>query len=382
MFRKYPGNFWLLSASSFLFFSSFSMLIPELPAYLSRLGGEEYIGLIIALFTITAGISRPFSGRLTDRWGRIPVMIVGAIVSGVAALLYPLLITVPGFLLIRLFHGLSTGFKPTGTSAYVADIVPAQHRGEALGISSFFGTIGMASGPALGSLVYMNLGMNALFYSSSVFAFSSVILLVGMKETLPAPQRFRPGMLLIRFSDIFEPSVLFPSLIMVLTCASFGALITLTPDFSDHLHVGNRGIFFMVFTGSSLLVRIFGGRMSDRFGRKVVLKFSTSIIGISMIVIGFAETTTFFFVGAFIFGLGYGLNSPTLFAWTIDLTPEGTRGRGVATLYIFLEAGIGLGALAAGTFYQGMPDRFPIIFGSAGLFSFIAFVFLQLHHQK
>ena len=114
------------------------MIIPELPAYLSSMGGQEYIGLIIALFTVTAGISRPFSGKLTDKWGRIPVMVVGAVVSGIAALLYPLLATVWGFLLIRLFHGFSTGFKPTGTSAYIADLVPKEKRGEALGISSFF----------------------------------------------------------------------------------------------------------------------------------------------------------------------------------------------------------------------------------------------------
>ena len=65
------------------------MLIPELPGYLSRMGGEEYMGLIISLFTVTAGFSRPFSGKLTDKWGRIPVMVVGAAVSGIAALLYP-----------------------------------------------------------------------------------------------------------------------------------------------------------------------------------------------------------------------------------------------------------------------------------------------------
>ena len=117
------------------------------------------MGLIISLFTVTAGFSRPFSGKLTDKWGRIPVMVVGAAVSGIAALLYPAFTTVWGFLFIRLFHGFSTGFKPTGTSAYIADIVPANRRGEALGISSFFGSIGMASGPAIGSWVFNVFGM-------------------------------------------------------------------------------------------------------------------------------------------------------------------------------------------------------------------------------
>jgi len=66
----YTVKFWMLCASSFLFSSSFNMLIPELPAYLSSLGGSGYKGYIIGLFTITAGLSRPFSGRLTDTIGR------------------------------------------------------------------------------------------------------------------------------------------------------------------------------------------------------------------------------------------------------------------------------------------------------------------------
>ncbi len=53
------------------------MIIPELPSYLTKLGGGEYKGLIISLFTLTAMISRPFSGKLTDKIGRIPVMVLG-----------------------------------------------------------------------------------------------------------------------------------------------------------------------------------------------------------------------------------------------------------------------------------------------------------------
>ena len=131
----YTWQFLLLCLSSFLFFSSFNMIIPELPAYLDRLGGGQYKGLIIALFTLTAGLSRPFSGKLTDTVGRIPVMIFGAVVCFVCGFIYPLATSVAAFLVLRFFHGLSTGFKPTGTSAYVADVVPATRRGRGDGHS-------------------------------------------------------------------------------------------------------------------------------------------------------------------------------------------------------------------------------------------------------
>ena len=374
--RKYKLNFWLLCASSYLFFSSFSMIIAELPDYLKRLGGEQYLGLIISLFTLTALISRPFSGKLTDEWGRIPVMIVGALVSALALLFYPVLASVSGFLIIRLLHGFSTGFKPTGTSAYVADVVDSDKRGEALGLLSIFGTIGLASGPAIGSGLYLAYGINTMFYVSSGFAIGSVLILAGMKETLQEKKPFKLSMLKISRNDIYERSVLIPSVVMFLTTFAFGAVITLSPDFSGYLNIENKGLFFMYFTGSSLIVRVIGGRLSDKFGRVLVLKISTMMLFISMIVIGNAQSQIIFFTGAVIFGLGYGLNSPTLFAWAIDLSPDESRGKGISTIFIFLELGIGLGSLITGSLYQGVNERFPFLFGGVGILSLIAFVYL------
>ncbi len=374
--KHYDWSFWLLCLSSYLFFSSFSMIIAELPGYLRALGGEKYLGLVISLFTLTAGISRPFSGKLTDEWGRVPVMIVGAVVSGIALVLYPVLSSVAGFFLIRLLHGFSTGFKPTGTSAYVADLVPADRRGEALGVLSMFGTVGLASGPALGSSIFLQYGLNAMFYISALFAVASILILIGMKETLANPSRFTLSMMRISWADVYEKSVLVPSVVMILTTFSFGTVITLSPDFSEFLGIENKGLFFMYFTSSSLLVRIIGGRLSDRYGRPVVLMASTLILFISMVVIGFANSILVFFIGAVLFGIGYGLNSPTLFAWAIDLSSEKSRGRGISTLFIFLEVGIGSGSLISGSLYQGDESRFPWIFGGSALFSIIAFIFI------
>ncbi|NQW28759.1 MAG: MFS transporter [Flammeovirgaceae bacterium] len=376
MAKIYTLNFWLLCASSFLFFSSFSMILPELPDYLASLKGQEYLGLIVSLFTLSAAISRPFSGKLTDRWGRIPVMVVGATISGLAALIYPLTTTVFGFLLIRLLHGFSAGFKPTGTSAYVADIIPVHRRGEALGMLSMFGTIGMASAPILGSWIFLNYDINTLFYCSSLFSIGSVAILFGMKETLITKEPFKLSLLKIKREDLYESSVLPPSVIMILTTFSFGTIITLSPNFSGFLGIENRGLFFSFFTGSSLLVRIIGGKLSDKYGRIAVLRFSTFWLFISMIVIGFSNNTTTYFVGAFMFGIGYGLNSPTLFAWAIDLSLVKNIGRGISTLFIFLEVGIGLGALITGSLYQGVNERFPFLFVGSGLFSLLAFLLL------
>ena len=167
------------------------MIIPELPGYLEDMGGGEYKGLIIGLFTLTAGLSRPISGKLTDRVGRIPVMIFGATVCFIIGFVYPLLTTISGFLFLRFIHGFSTGFKPTGTAAFVADVVPFNRRGEAMGILGISGSLGMAAGPAIGSEIAYRFSMEAMFYASSAAALLSILVIIGMKETLQDPEPFK-----------------------------------------------------------------------------------------------------------------------------------------------------------------------------------------------
>ncbi|MEM8895461.1 MAG: MFS transporter [Bacteroidota bacterium] len=373
----YTLQFALLCLSGFLFFSSFNLIIPELPNYLTSLGGEDYKGLIIALFTLTAGLSRPFSGKLADRVGRVPVMIVGALVSGIAALMYPMISSVIGFFLLRFFHGFSTGFKPTGTSAYVADIIPFDRRGEAMGILGFFSSMGMAVGPAVGAWLAASFSLNVMFYTSSVFAIASVAILIGMKETLPNRESLRADHFMIKPSDVYEPRV-FPAAVFMLLCLyTFGAVLTVIPDFSEHLNIQNKGLFFTTFTLSSLLVRFLAGKASDIYGRVPVLKVAALLLVVAMMIVGYSSSQLELLVGAFIFGLGVGAGSPTAFAWTIDLSDEQHRGRGIATMYIALEIGIGVGALGSGLLYQNSVDNMPLVFGASAFLSLLAFVYLQ-----
>lgn len=150
------------------------MIIPKLSAYLTSLDGAEYKGLIISLFTITAMISRPFSGKIADKVGRIPVMVIGSSVCVLISLLYPLLTSITGFLLLRLVHGFSTGFTPTGLTAYLADIIPYNRRGEAMGLLGTAGTVGMGAGLAVGPSIANDFGLNVMFYCSSATALLSI----------------------------------------------------------------------------------------------------------------------------------------------------------------------------------------------------------------
>ncbi|MBC7447539.1 MAG: MFS transporter [Hymenobacteraceae bacterium] len=326
------------------------MMIPELPGIITRLGGAEYKGLVIAFFTLTAGLSRPFSGKLADTIGRVPVMVVGSLVCVVCSLLYPLTTSVGAFLALRLLHGFSTGFKPTGTAAFLADIIPADRRGEAMGLLGIAGNLGMAAGPAIGATIAKHFTLNAMFVASSGAALLSVLAMIRMRETLPESQRerFRPGLLRLKLNEILEPAVLGPSLVMLLTVVPYGIVLTLIPDLSDRLGIANRGTFFTVFTLASLGIRFFAGRVSDRYGRVLVLKVSSGLLVVGLGMVAMAHTAAALLVAAVVFGVAVGMNSPTVYAWAIDWAHDERRGRALATAYLALEIGIGAGALLAG----------------------------------
>lgn len=378
----YNLQFGLVCLSSLLFSASFNMLIPELPEYLSNMGGAEYKGLIIAFFTLTAGISRPFSGRLTDTLGRVPVMAVGSIVCFVCGILYPVLGTVSGFLFLRLIHGFSTGFKPTATAAYVADIIPRERWGEALGLHGLCFSIGMALGPAIGSTIKMYSSMNMLFYASSIFALMSIVILMNMKETLKHKQRFSLRILRISRKDIIALEVLPAAIVTFLSYMAYGVILTLIPDWSQHLGINNKGLFFVVFTITSVMIRFGAGKASDKYGRLHLIIIGLFLLIISLVIVGFSTSIMGLLIGAAVYGVSTGIVSPALNAWTVDMSFPEHRGKAMATMYIALEAGIGLGALFAGWVYQDVIAKIPMLMYTSAAMVFLALGYVWIQFQK
>ena len=104
------------------------------------------------------------------------------------------------------------------------------------------------------------------------------------------------------------------------------------------------------------------GKISDRYGRVIVLKVAIAMIIVANLAVGLADSQFMFIVSAAFFGLAIGMNSPTIYAWTIDLSLDKARGKGIATMYIALELGIGLGAFIAGYIYNNEVENIPYVF--------------------
>lgn len=344
------------------------MVLPELPAFLRGLGRPDLIGWIVGLFTVGAFVSRFFSGRIADAAGRRPVMLFGTWVAALAGFAYMgvgflsemaaekgqiITYSVWAFLAVRLFHGLSTGFRPTGTTAYLTDITPFSRRGEALGYLGVAGNAGMALGPALGSFLTVEYGYNAMFLASSALGSVALLMTLRLPESLPNSRKPRPSDLNLLKGPSLDGSA-WPSALTLLPVAfAFGTFLTLTPDFVESLGYVYKGSFNTIVVAASIAMRFVAGKASDRHGRVPLMRLGTLMLAIGMAIFAYADSSLWATIGGIAYGISIGINMPTIFAWTADLAPEGRTALALGTMLMSLEVGIGLGAVLSGKWYGG-----------------------------
>jgi multidrug resistance protein len=131
----------------------FGIVLPLIPFYATDLGaGPGEVGLIIASFSAMQFLLAPVWGRLSDRWGRRPILIVGLFGSGISYVVFGLAETVGVLLLSRVLAGVM-GANVAVAQAYVADRTSEEKRARGMGlIGAAFG-LGFVAGPALGGVL-------------------------------------------------------------------------------------------------------------------------------------------------------------------------------------------------------------------------------------
>lgn len=161
--RKIPPKLLTLMATAFLDMVGLLMIIPLLPFYVKALGGSGVnvfgfqigigiiTGFIIASFTVAQLVSAPLWGRLSDRAGRRPILIIALTASAIAYLIFGFAESLFLLFVSRIVQGAGGGTVGV-IQAYVADSTPPQDRARALGWLSATTNLGVALGPVLGSV--------------------------------------------------------------------------------------------------------------------------------------------------------------------------------------------------------------------------------------
>jgi DHA1 family multidrug resistance protein-like MFS transporter len=157
---------------------AFGALETFLPIYLNeQLGYPAWkIGLLFTAQILAATVTKPVVGRLSDRYGRVPMIVSGLILGGITTGTMVLSSDYFAIMILMAFFGLGLATVTASTAALVADLSPSPGRGGALGILSSIMDVGQASGPIV-------TGILVSAYSYSV-AFGSVgVLLIVVSLT-------------------------------------------------------------------------------------------------------------------------------------------------------------------------------------------------------
>ncbi len=144
----------VLMAAAFVDMLGFAIIFPLLPYYALRMDAQEWmIGWLIASFSIAKLASAPWWGRLSDRYGRRPIIIAALGLSAIAFFVFGFSSSLWMLFLSRIIQGFGGG--TTGVlQAYVGDAFEPKERAKALGWLTASTSAGVMIGPAIGSLTF------------------------------------------------------------------------------------------------------------------------------------------------------------------------------------------------------------------------------------
>lgn len=368
----------------FLDLFGFGIIIPILPFLFVDLGlkygawFEDYKGLlyggIIAVYSFMQFLMSPIWGRLSDKHGRRPIILIGVLGSSIGFAIFGLANDLIILFLARIVAGFFTAATLTTANAYIADVTPPAKRGGAYGlIMSAFG-LGFALGPGIGG--YMaNLeiwGFSGHIIPSMLAALLSLINFVGayffVKESLTAEMKsnISKDRSLFSISDIsklkkYPGSLTFVGLFALVTFGFSNWIASFSinaPTIDPSIGEAELGIYFtftglVLFLSQPLIVKPF----NNKYGEKPLI-----IAGAILGLIGFLTlplATTFFemFITNTPLILGIAFLNPSITAVISKTVPPNMQGeimginQGMAALTRVIGPLIAGGLLTVNIFY-------------------------------
>ena len=352
-----------------------SLIFPVLPLYAQRQFNmsAEMITLLASAFFAAQFLSGPFVGRLSDNYGRIPVLIVSQIGTVISFVLLALAPSLGWLFFARILDGI-TGGNIIVAQAYITDITPREKRTESLGyIFAAFG-LGFIFGPALGGFLAAAYGPKVPFLVAAVAA-AAVVLLTwyALDETLSAEERRsararRTGSL--TFGSLLGGAPWALPLMMILliaflgqfalgllqaTFALFGEAVLFQGESQQVTDVGIGLLLSVVgvsqlFTQTYLLRRL--ARRLDE-GQLVVLGSLLRTIG--MTIYALVTTPWLGAFGSLFFAVGFGIASPPLQSMSTALVSDQDRGGVLGMFQSSVNLSTIISTAIAGVFFSRGP---------------------------
>jgi DHA1 family tetracycline resistance protein-like MFS transporter len=342
----------LVIGTVFVDLVGFAIVLPLLPSYGSRYGGSDFaIGVLVASYSLVQLLLAPWWGRMSDRIGRRPVILIGLIGSAFSYLLFAWAQTFTVLLLSRIIAG-ATGATVNVAQASLADGSPPERRSQVMGlIGASFG-LAFIVGPALAGIT-SRLGDAAPGYMAAALTGANWLLaLVLFPETrIHRPETERDVRLDWRRLTMPFGVILFETLAFTVMYAFF----TL---FGERvLGFGREEIaYFFVYIGLITAVVQGGlvGWLVPRLGeiRLMVLGSLSLAIGLGSLPLTVGESPTWLIpallTSLFFVAVGTGLVTPTVAGFVSRVTDPREQGRALGLLQSTASTARILGPVAFG----------------------------------
>ena len=375
----------------------FGIVVPLLPFYGQTLDAPPWqVALMFSAYSLGQFFAEPFWGRLSDRIGRKPVLLITVSAN---ALGYLMLAFAPNIWLaigIRLFTGLGAGNVST-VQGYVADVTPPEKRAGRMGlIGAAFG-LGFIVGPGLGGLLTRT-DMGALGYQMPIFVASGLCVLAALGVTVflkesrarADPATPRPPFLSGVKDAVANPVVSRVLLVTLIYMAGFSGMES-TFGFWTEARYGwgarEVGFSFMaVGIVSTLCQALIAGRLARRFGEARVLavgslifgsglalqvlvgrlmpaqaEWVVSVLGRSIVLHGDMLVPVVMAFGAF----GMAVTMPNISALISRSVDPDRQGAMLGLNMAASSSGRIFGPMAAGALFSGVGHDWPFLIGAA-----------------
>jgi multidrug resistance protein len=343
----------------FLDLVGFGIVIPLLPLYAQRFGaGAVAVAWLLAIYSLMQFLFAPAWGRLSDRIGRRPVLLIGLFGSAASYLACGVAGSLPLLFAARALNGVA-GANIGVAQAYVADVTRPDERARGMGmIGAAFG-LGFIVGPALGG-VLSRWGFAAPFLFAAALTFANALLaIVRLPESLPAERRAgRPAGLSLadRARALFGRAT--PGRLRALYLAGFlftlafaGMEGTLSLWADQRWQVSRHGIAYL-FAYLGIVSTVAQGGVVSRVVRRIGER-RTALAGLAMVAAGLAGTAlapswALLFVALGLVAFGQGLASPTVSSLISHQGAAGEQGRLLGIYQSLSALGRAAGPVAAG----------------------------------
>lgn len=351
--KLWTKDFIIVSGVNFLLTMVFYLLIVIIGIY----AADEYhatasqAGLVTGIFIVGTLFGRLFIGRLIDSIGRKRTLFLGLILYLLATSLYFIQIGITFLLITRLLHGITLGIASTATGTIVAQIIPAERKGEGIGYFSMSATLATAIGPFIGLYMSQNTSAQVIFSLCLVLGIISLITAIFVYVPDLEKSVKTTEIKGFKLSQFIEPKAVPIAIITLVVSFCYSSILSFINFYAIEIDlVSAASFFFLVYSVAVLISRPFTGRLLDAKGANYVMYPAFILFTVGLLLLGTAHNSMTLLLSGVLIGLGFGNMQSCTQAIAVKLTPPHRIGLATSTFFIFLDAGLGFGPYLLGFF--------------------------------